>query len=90
MSKILGIIYLVVNFLIFLALLALALKGSGKYLSFYPSWFVLIVPAVGMLSGYWISSGKYNSKCFPLILFSLFITFATIFVSLVILPLIER
>ena len=89
-SKIFGIIYIVVNTIIFLTLLALALNGPGNFLPLYLEWIVLIFPIVGILSGYWISSGQLGTKKLLIVILSLFFTFATIFVALVVLPLVER
>ncbi len=90
MHKPLGIIYITINAILLLTLLALALNGTENHPPLYLEWIVLIVPAIGILSGYWISAGQHSSKKILLIILSLFITFATVFVALVVLPLVER
>jgi len=59
-SNILGFIYFLFNFVLFTVILILAIFTTGKYLQFSPGWIFLTFPAIGMLSGYWIRTGKYG------------------------------
>ncbi|MBW2710116.1 MAG: hypothetical protein JRD04_12830 [Deltaproteobacteria bacterium] len=88
--KIFGLLYFLLNFIGFAALLVLAINAAGKYLSFSPGWVYLLSPAIGVLSGYWIYSGKFGWGRSLVIAFSLLCSAATLFIVFVAVPQVEH
>ena len=88
--KIFGLLYFLFNFIGFAALLILAINAAGKYLSFSPGWVYLLFPALGILSGYWIYSGKFGWGRSLVIAFSLLCSVATLFIVFVAVPQVEH
>ena len=87
--KIFGLLYFLLNFIGFAALLVLVINAAGKYLSFSPGWVYLFFPALGMLSSYWIRAGKFGWGRSLVIAFSLLCSVATIFIVFVAAPQVE-
>ena len=84
--KIFGMLYFVCNVLIFVVICIMAIYSSGKYLQFSPGWTFLLVPAIGMFSGYWIRAGKYGWARSLVIAASLICSAALLFIVFVIGP----
>jgi hypothetical protein len=58
--KIFGFLYFSFNCLIFVVIAILAIYTTVKYRQFSPAWIYLLIPGIGILSGYWIRTGKYG------------------------------
>jgi len=84
--KILGSLYLIFNLIIFAAIFVQAISSSGKYMQFSPGWTFLFYPTIGMLSGYWIRTGKYGWARSLVIAVSLICSAALLFIVFVIDP----
>ena len=73
----------------FIAIFILALYTSGKYLQFSPGWIFLLVPAIGIFSGYWIRTGKYGWARILVITLSFICSAAFLFIAFVAGPQLE-
>jgi hypothetical protein len=81
--KIFGFLYFIFNFLIFIAIFILAIYTSVKYQQFSSGWMLVLLPSIGMLSGYWLRSGKYGWLRSVIIAVSFVFTLALLFIAFV-------
>ena len=84
--KIFGLAYFIFNLIVFAAIFVLAIFSSGNYMQFSPGWAFLFFPTSGMLSGYWIRTGKYGWPRSLVIAASLICSVALLFIVFVIGP----
>ncbi|MCD6580933.1 MAG: ankyrin repeat domain-containing protein [Desulfuromusa sp.] len=89
-SKIFGSLYFALNCLIFITIFILAIYTSGKYLQFSPGWIFLLFPGIGMLSGYWIRTGRYGWTRSLIIAVSLLCSIIFLFIAFVAGPQLEK
>jgi len=69
--KFFGIFYFLINLAVFATIIVLALSSMGTA-PCSPGWIYLAFPAVGMISSYWMWTGKYSLSKKVVIAFSLF------------------
>lgn len=84
--KIFGGLYLICYLIIFAAIFVLGIFSSGKYMEFSPGWTFLFYPTIGMLSGYWLRTGKYGWARGLIIAASLFCSIVFLFIVFVAAP----
>jgi hypothetical protein len=84
--KIFGFLYFAFNFLIFIVLSILCTYTILKYQEVSMVWGYLLIPVLGMLSGYWIRTEKYGRTRSLIIVISLVCSSAFFYFAFVVGP----
>ena len=84
--KILGFLYFTFNCLIFITIFILAVSTSRDYQQFFSSALLSLFPGIGMLSGYWIRTGKFGWARSIVIAASLIISAVYLYIAFVVGP----
>ena len=83
--KFFGVLYFLINLAVFATISVLAINSMGKYL-YSPGWIYLVFPAMGMVSGYWMWTGKYSLSKKVVVAFSLFCSATLLVIIFVAIP----
>jgi ankyrin repeat protein len=90
MVKSLGLLYLVINLVAFSVIFLMAIKTMHEIPAEYsPGWILLIFPASGILSGYWIFNLKFGWLRSLLIIISVLMSLWVTFLLLFVIPKLE-
>jgi len=89
-AKVFGFVYFVCNTAALTVFVIMAIYTMIQTPQFSLGWVLLIFPILGMLTGYWIRTGKYGWVRISIIVVSLIIFVIALFIALVVAPKIEK
>jgi hypothetical protein len=87
--KMFGLFYFFINILLCISLVIFAIQAFIKT-QISPGFIVLLLPIVGIFSGYWMRYGKYGWWRILIISISLFLSIAIVFTAIFISPKLEQ